>query len=160
MGRKLQSEYPYRSTEYNRDKNLTKKYGISLKQWNKLFSFQGKVCAICGTDDPRGKNWHTDHNHETGKIRGILCGWCNTAIGKLQENPDLFDLAKIYLLVHNYKDKGGIEDLRKAIHNIEILIELEQKGGRLTDEPGKATEEGIEDGLAGSPGMYWVDLGR
>ena len=59
-----------------------------------------------------------------------------------------------------YKDKGGIEDLRKAIHNIEILIELEQKGGRLTDEPGKATEEGIEDGLAGSPGMYWVDLGR
>lgn len=59
-----------------------------------------------------------------------------------------------------YKDKGGIEDLRKAIHNIEILIELEQKGGRLTDEPRKTTEESIEDGLAGSPGMYWVDLSR
>ena len=59
-----------------------------------------------------------------------------------------------------YKDKGGIEDLRKAIHNIEILIELEQKGGRLTDESRKATEESVEDGLAGSPGMYWIDLSR
>jgi hypothetical protein len=62
--------------------------------------------------------------------------------------------------ITRYKDKGGIEDLRKAIHNIEILIELEQKGGRLTDEPRKATEEGVQDGLAGTPGMYWFDLGR
>ena len=62
--------------------------------------------------------------------------------------------------ITRYKDKGGIEDLRKAIHNIEILIELEQKGGRLTDESRKTTEESIEDGLAGSPGMYWVDLSR
>ena len=59
-----------------------------------------------------------------------------------------------------YKDKGGIEDLRKAIHNIEILIELEQKGGRFTDEPEEATEKSVQDGLAGSPGMYWVDLSR
>ena len=58
-----------------------------------------------------------------------------------------------------YKDKGGIEDLRKAIHNIEILIELEQKGGRLTDEPRKATEESIEDGTQGSFDHYWFHLG-
>lgn len=62
--------------------------------------------------------------------------------------------------ITRYKDKGGIEDLRKAIHNIEILIELEQKGGRLTDEPTKVAEESIQDGFAGTPGMYWVDLGR
>ena len=58
-----------------------------------------------------------------------------------------------------YKDKGGIEDLRKAIHNIEILIELEQKGGRFTDEPRKDPEESIEDGTQGSFDHYWFHLG-
>ena len=61
--------------------------------------------------------------------------------------------------ITRYSDKGGIEDLRKAIHNIEILIELEQKGGRLTDEPRKATEESIEDGAQGSFDPYWFHLG-
>lgn len=36
--------------------------------------------------------------------------------------------------VTRYKDKGGIEDLKKAIHNIEILIELETNEGKLNDE--------------------------
>ena len=54
-----------------------------------------------------------------------------------------------------YKDKGGIEDLRKAIHNIEILIELEQKGGRLTDELRKATEESFENGPEGRVDHSW-----
>jgi len=127
MPRPLLSEYSYRSYEYERDKNLTRKYGISLRQWNKKFEEQGKVCAICASSDSRGKNWHTDHNHDTDTIRAILCGWCNTAIGKLSEDWLTMQLASIYILIWNYKDKGGVEDLRKAIHNIELLIELEEK---------------------------------
>jgi hypothetical protein len=97
LGRPLLSPYPYLSYEYHRNNNLVRKYGITLKEWNSLFDNQGKVCKICGADDPRGKNWHTDHNHTTGFIRGILCGWCNTGIGKLQENPELFAKALEYL---------------------------------------------------------------
>lgn len=61
--------------------------------------------------------------------------------------------------ITRYKDKGGIEDLRKAIHNIEILIELEQKGGRLGNEPQETTKEALIDGLGGTPGDYWFHLG-
>ena len=61
--------------------------------------------------------------------------------------------------ITRYSDKGGIEDLRKAIHNIEILIELEQKGGRLTDEPRKAAEESFENGPQGSVDHVRFHLG-
>lgn len=131
MGRPLLSKYPYMSPDYHRDRNLTRKYGITLEEWNQKFQDQDSMCAICSSKEPRGKNWHTDHNHETGKVRSILCGWCNTAIGKMQEDPELLIMASNYLLIWNYKDKGGVEDLRKAIHNLEILIELEERGGKL-----------------------------
>lgn len=128
MGRKRQSAYPYRSKDYHRDSNLRRKYGLTLEQWDQKFLEQGSVCAICSSKEPRGKHWHTDHNHVTGQIRSILCGWCNTAIGKFQESPEILNIAETYLLIWNYRDKGGIEDLRKAIHNLEILIELEENG--------------------------------
>ncbi len=95
--KKITTKYKYRSAEYNRNSNLKKKYGITLEAWNEMFLEQGSVCAICATSNPRGSNWHTDHCHVTGKIRGILCGWCNTGIGKLQESPTIFRKALEYL---------------------------------------------------------------
>lgn len=59
------------------------KYGVSEKQWNELFSRQEKVCAICKSSNPNNKRgWQTDHNHETGQIRGILCYHCNMIVRK------------------------------------------------------------------------------
>lgn len=93
--------YRYGTYEYYRNHSLLQKYGISLLEWEALFDSQGRVCAICDTDEKRGKNWHTDHNHVTGKIRGILCGWCNTALGKFQENKELLRKAAAYIDEHN-----------------------------------------------------------
>ena len=67
----------YHDAEASKDNNLRWKYGISFFQWEELFEKQGRVCAICGRDDPAHTNgWATDHNHETGKVRGILCQKC------------------------------------------------------------------------------------
>jgi hypothetical protein len=41
--------------------------------------------------------WHTDHNHETGCFRGILCGNCNTGLGKFRDAPHLLRLGADYL---------------------------------------------------------------
>jgi hypothetical protein len=43
----------------------------------------GKSCAVCGSDERLG----IDHCHETGVVRGVLCHWCNTALGLAKDDP-------------------------------------------------------------------------
>lgn len=63
-----------------RDLHYRKKYNITLIQYEQMFEAQGGVCAICGK--PPGKHaLHVDHNHVTGKVRGLLCFSCNGALG-------------------------------------------------------------------------------
>lgn len=80
------------------------KYGITLDEYEKLFTEQKGCCKICKTKNPgrKGvKRFAVDHCHKTNKIRGLLCMSCNTAIGLLNENPILFDSAKRYLQSHH-----------------------------------------------------------
>lgn len=37
-------------------------------------------CELCGRAYPAGKNWHVDHDHKTGQVRGVLCGPCNVGL--------------------------------------------------------------------------------
>lgn len=61
-----------------------RKYDIEPKDWHSMLKSQGSRCAICGTEDPQHKyGWHTDHDHETGEVRGILCGRCNNLLGRM-----------------------------------------------------------------------------
>ena len=81
-----------------RDRNLRNKYGISLDEWEKQFAEQGEVCAICGIDYPAGaKGWSTDHDHETGQFRGILCVRCNRGLGSFLDSPSALRAAADYL---------------------------------------------------------------
>lgn len=75
-------------------KNL---YGISLSEWNSIFEAQGRRCAICKTDTQGAKGWSTDHNHKTNKVRGILCGKCNSILGYSQESVRVLYSAIDYL---------------------------------------------------------------
>lgn len=86
---------------YTRKANL-KKYGVTPEWYDiKLAEQQGR-CAVCGTNDP-GRNQYNqqcftvDHNHITGKVRGLLCHNCNRAEGLLQGNAQrLADYLKEY----------------------------------------------------------------
>ena len=80
------------------------RYGITEQQYEDMLREQNGVCAICHrtnneiikeTGEPR--NLHVDHNHATGKIRGLLCGGCNKSIGQLGESIDLLMRAIEYL---------------------------------------------------------------
>lgn len=73
-------------------------YGITLTEWETLLAAQGGRCAICDTDEPGGRgDWHVDHSHETGEVRGLLCHACNTGIGSLKDDPALLRAALTYL---------------------------------------------------------------
>lgn len=56
-----------------------------------------KVCDICGKEPRLTKRHSIDHCHTTGKIRGLLCDDCNTALGKFQDNTTLLKKAIEYL---------------------------------------------------------------
>lgn len=61
---------------------------------------QGGVCAICLGPPSAFDCYCVDHDHVTGKIRGLLCSKCNSAIGLLQDDPNVVDRAAIYLRGH------------------------------------------------------------
>lgn len=85
-----------------RDKAREKNYGISGEQYRKLLSEQNGVCKIClkaeVMKNKHGKTFSlaVDHNHETGKVRGLLCMNCNQGIGKFQDSSVLLQRALDY----------------------------------------------------------------
>ena len=75
-------------------------YGISLAEYNQIFSDQGQVCAICQKAEWNGKAPYVDHDHATGKVRGILCRKCNSAIGFVEDDPAIAASMTKYLRKH------------------------------------------------------------
>ena len=94
-----ESERAYRKRNPNkgRSANLMRLYGITAEQFDSILSAQENRCANCRTDSPGARNWHVDHDHATGAIRGILCKPCNTAIGTLGDNIAGLERALAYL---------------------------------------------------------------
>lgn len=76
-------------------------YGISYADFLALAERQRWCCAICGRSVKGNKNAHLDHNHETGKVRAILCRACNTALGMFQDSTIVLLNAIEYLDEHN-----------------------------------------------------------
>lgn len=83
---KARRTYGKKEREYRRTQYRLKTYGIDSKSWDDLFESQGRKCAVCKSDNPGKNDWHTDHDHDTEKIRGILCSNCNTALGLLKDD--------------------------------------------------------------------------
>jgi hypothetical protein len=74
------------------------KYGLTPQSWQELFESQGGKCAICGAEVNGKKRFHVDHDHATGKVRGILCTKCNVGIGALKDDPETVFSAYLYLM--------------------------------------------------------------
>lgn len=82
-----------------RDYNQKYNYGVSAEEVAALLGAQGGVCAICRTDTWPGRHNrpHTDHNHVTGRVRGILCTLCNNGLGNFGDDPARLRAAADYL---------------------------------------------------------------
>ena len=78
--------------------SIKKKFNLTLEQWNEMFNAQNGCCKICGKHQSELKiRLAVDHNHETGKIRGLLCDGCNRGIGYFQESQEALVKAADYL---------------------------------------------------------------
>ncbi|WP_331283873.1 endonuclease VII domain-containing protein [Streptomyces sp. H39-S7] len=70
-----------------------RQYGITVAERDELIASQAGMCPICLAASAE----HVDHCHETGRVRGVLCFNCNSALGKLRDDPDAMRRALAYL---------------------------------------------------------------
>ena len=83
--------------EVNR-KGTLKQYGLTPEEFNQMFADQKGECLICKRHQSEFKETlSVDHDHKTGKVRGLLCGACNRAIGLFKDDPNIIRAAIDYL---------------------------------------------------------------
>jgi len=84
-----------------RNSELKRKYGITLEDYSARLLQQGGRCAVCPAtigEAKRNRALFVDHDHETGEIRGLLCGGCNAALGFLRDRPARMHSLVAYLM--------------------------------------------------------------
>ena len=112
-----------------KDRRLRDAFNLTLDEWNKIWEYQGKACFICERPIEPPRKPHTDHDHKTGIVRGILCSQCNRALGKAQDprwawTIKCFRRAAMYLenypafvalgkIVRGYPGRIGTKEYRK-----------------------------------------------
>ena len=77
----------------NRKSHLKRKYGLTLEEFEELLAAQGGGGAICGRPNPD----NVDHDHVTGRVRGILCWNCNVGVGQFEDSEERLAAATAYV---------------------------------------------------------------
>lgn len=81
---------------------LKKLYNLSVDEYKEMYEEAGGCCQVCGVEESKlNKRLAVDHCHTTGKVRGLLCSKCNTALGQLDD-----DLNKISALYSYLKERN------------------------------------------------------
>lgn len=97
--RNTMKQFKRNNPYYYKNKKLKERYGISGEEFNKMNSRQHGKCLICGFKPT--ERLCVDHNHETGRIRGLLCKPCNLAISHFKESETILRKAIQYLGGYN-----------------------------------------------------------
>lgn len=90
---------PEKAKANRRKTKLKIHFGLTVSQYDAMLASQDGACAICRETETVRRNKHlsVDHCHATGRIRGLLCSKCNTAIGMLRDRPENARAAAEYL---------------------------------------------------------------
>ena len=87
-----------------RDKHYRRKFGINLEDYQRMYEVQEGLCAICRKPEiihskggPAPMWLSVDHDHKTGRVRGLLCFKCNTALSYFEKNGESMTAIILYL---------------------------------------------------------------
>jgi hypothetical protein len=73
-------------------------YNLTIEEYTDLLIAQDYKCAICKLPEQiENRNLSIDHDHVTGKVRGLLCNGCNTVLGMAKDNISILATAITYL---------------------------------------------------------------
>lgn len=94
-GNKRALRYFYSEKGYSR--YLSRVFNVQYKDWLRMNVLSDGVCMLCLKKDSGNKRLCIDHDHLTGKFRGLLCGHCNKGLGHFRDNPELLIKAARYI---------------------------------------------------------------
>lgn len=100
--------HPERVARHQRAKDLRRKFGITVEQYEALSTQQSDRCLICDrlTSQTHRPLLDVDHCHECGVIRGLLCNPCNAGLGMFGDDPHRLMRALQYLQQHVHSIDG------------------------------------------------------
>jgi hypothetical protein len=102
-----------RTRLYAKRKRTEYVYGITNEQVSEILERQNGLCGLCKEPLEKGRRQTIDHNHRTGKVRGILHQKCNTILGFHESNPSLY--SKILEYLKEYSDDGFAPIIAKLL---------------------------------------------
>lgn len=171
-----------------RDERMRGSYGITLDEAEAMLARQGGGCAICGNvlrpigeiQDPKGDASAkpcVDHCHDTGRVRGILCGPCNSGIGMLRDNDAILDSAARYLrneagtMPGSAREDAQRKSMREAVARAKAAekraLSSEKRAAKLEARLRKARAALRAETSAAPEGMvppavvtFWLSIGR
>ena len=103
-----------------REGHLRRKYGLRIRDFETLLIAQLGMCAICGRYERQ--KLHVDHDHGTNRVRGLLCGKCNKAIGLLDDDPRRVRSAESYL-----RQTGRVPARRRSPRGAQLRLKVREK---------------------------------
>lgn len=100
-------KYPEREAEIQAKSRTKKLYNLTLEEVERMYLDQSGLCKICNVPVQRRgngnlKSANIDHNHLTGKVRGLLCYKCNHGIGNFKDDINLLQSAIKYLQIQKF----------------------------------------------------------
>ncbi len=95
--------------------HLKRKFGLTPDEYAAKLEWQHGVCLICQQRPADGQVLDIDHDHRTGRPRGLLCRNCNQGLGQFREDPFLLAAAAGYLIMWDAEDPQEFPRVRLAI---------------------------------------------
>lgn len=96
-----QKRNPGKKKYHDKNYDLKRTFGINLSEYNDMLEEQEFICPICKRHRKEFKiDFAVDHDHETGKIRELLCCPCNLALGSFEDDPVRMRNAANYIEKH------------------------------------------------------------
>lgn len=97
-GKEKQNKYWFGGAkEKSRWERIQREYNLSRDEYDALLTSQNNKCAICQTEKPEDRHFDVDHDHTTGRVRGLLCNRCNRGLGYFNDDFTLIRTALNYL---------------------------------------------------------------
>jgi len=122
-----------------------KKYGITPKEYQNIFKRQNGKCALCKKFPDKHKCLMVDHNHSTGKVRGLLCKSCNFLVGTFEKRMALLMEAGRYL--QSFETGGAKYDSNKLLFSAFPPRSLQEVAKVFTVGANKYGVDNWRDGL-------------